>query len=52
MGFISTKEFNKLTKGADKRRLHELITLAINEQIKMTDAQLLRLVKLKGERNV
>ena len=51
MKSISAKEFEKLTKKASVRELHELIIAGINENIKMTDRQLLKLVKLKGERN-
>lgn len=52
MEIISTKEFNKLIKNKSKQELQELIIAGINEDIRMTDKQLLRLVKLKGEKNV
>ena len=51
MEIISTKEFNKLIKNKSKKELHELIIAGINEDIRMTDNQLLRLVKLKNERD-
>lgn len=52
MKTISAKELEKLTKKATVKEIHELIIAGINEDIKINDKQLLKLVKLKGERNV
>ena len=47
MATIKQKEFKKMIKGANNVKLHELIISGINEDINLSDAQLLKLVKLE-----
>lgn len=49
---MTKQEFNKITKNKNIKELKELIIEVINEDIKMTDNQLLKLIQIKNEKEL
>ena len=47
---MTKQEFNKITKNKNVKEIKELIIKGINEDIKMTDNQLLKLIQIKNEK--
>ena len=45
---MTKQEFNKITKNKNIKEIKELIIKGINEDIKMTDNQLLKLIQIKN----
>lgn len=49
---MTKQEFNKITKNKNVKELKELIIKGINEDIKMTDNQLMKLIQIKNEKEL
>ena len=49
---MTKQEFNKITKNKNVKEIKELIIKGINEDIKMTDNQLMKLIQIKNEKEL
>lgn len=49
---MTKQEFNKITKNKNVKELKKLIIEVINEDVKMTDNQLLKLIQIKNKKEL